>query len=224
MSKKFFSLIYGEKNKIIPNKKIIPADAVGIILDAQGVLVRVKQDAEKYKLEVAQECEKLKELAKQEGFAEGYQKWAEHIAKIEEEIIKVRGELEKMLVPVALKAAKKIVGREIELSENTIVDIVSNSLKAVSQHKKITIYVNKKDLDPIEASRPRLKDIFESLEVLSLRERSDIARGGCVIETEGGIINAQLENQWAALERAFTSLMKKKELSPPSQKATDHET
>lgn len=224
MSKKFFSLIYGEKNKIAPNQKIIPAESVGLILDAQEVLVRVKQDADKYKVEVAQECEKLKELAKQEGFAEGYQKWTEHIAKIEEEIIKVRGELEKMLIPVALKAAKKIVGREIELSEDTIVDIVSNSLKAVSQHKKITIYVNKKDLDPIEASRPRLKDIFESLEVLSLRERSDIARGGCVIETEGGIINAQLENQWAALERAFASLMKKKELSTPPQKAENHET
>lgn len=222
MSTKFFSLIHAEKDKIVPNKKIIPADAVGLILDAQGVLTQVKQDAEKYKLEVARECEKLKELAKQEGFAEGYQKWAEHIAKIEEEIVKVRGELEKMLVPVALKAAKKIVGREIELSDNTIVDIVSNSLKAVSQHKKITIYVNKKDLDPIEANRPRLKEIFESLEVLSLRERSDVARGGCIIETEGGIINAQLDNQWAALERAFTSLMKKKESSPPPQKA-DHE-
>lgn len=224
MSNKFFSLIYGEKNKIVPNKKIIPGEAIGLILDAQEVLVQVKKDAEKYKIEVAQECEKLKELAKQEGFAEGYQKWAEHIAKIEEEIIKVRTELEKMLIPVALKAAKKIVGREIELSENTIVDIVSNSLKAVSQHKKITIYVNKKDLDPIEASRPRLKEIFESLEVLSLRERPDIARGGCIIETEGGIINAQLENQWSALERAFTTLMKKKELAPPPQKASEHET
>lgn len=223
MSTKFFSLIHAEKNKIVSNKKIIPADAVGLILDAQEVLTHVKQDAEKYKLEVAQECEKIKELAKQEGFAEGYQKWAEHIAKIEEEIVKVRGELEKMLIPVALKAAKKIVGREIELSEDTIVDIVSNSLKAVSQHKKITIYVNKKDLDPIEANRPRLKEIFESLEVLSLRERSDVARGGCIIETEGGIINAQLDNQWAALERAFTSLMKKKEPAPPPQKAVDHE-
>lgn len=211
MSKKFFSLIYGEKNKIVPNKKIIPAEAIGVMLEAVEVLQHVKDDAEKYKLEIAHECERLKEHAQQEGFAEGYQKWAEHIAKVEEEIIKVRQDLEKMLIPVALKAAKKIVGREIELSEDTIVDIVSNSLKAVSQHKKITIYVNKKDLDPLEHGRPRLKEIFESLEVLSLRERADIVRGGCVIETEGGIINAQLENQWSALERAFTALIKQKE-------------
>lgn len=208
MSKKFFSLIYGEKNKISANQRIIPAEAISQLMDAEEVLLKVKSDAERYKLEVAQECEKLKESAQLAGFAEGYQAWAEHIAKLEEEIRIVRQDLEKLLIPVALKAAKKIVGREIELSEDTIVDIVSNSLKAVSQHKKITIYVNKKDLDPLEHGRPRLKQIFESLEVLSLRERADIARGGCIIETEGGIINAQLENQWSALERAFTSLMR----------------
>lgn len=208
MSKKVFSLIYGDPNRISANQRIIPADAIGSLLDAEEVLTKVKSDAERYKLEVAQECEKLKEEAQAAGFAEGYQTWTEHIAKLEEEIIQVRQDLEKLLIPVALKAAKKIVGREIELSEDTIVDIVSNSLKAVSQHKKITIYVNKKDLDPLEHSRTRLKEIFESLEVLSLRERADIARGGCVIETEGGIINAQLENQWSALERAFASLMR----------------
>jgi type III secretion protein L len=211
VSRKFFSLIYGTPNKVIPNKKVIAAEDLGLLLSSQEVLETVYQDAEKYKLEIAQECEKLKERASQEGFAEGFQKWAEHIAKIEEEILQVRQDLQKMLIPVALKAAKKIVGREIELSEDTIVDIVSNSLKSVSQHKKITIYVNKKDLEHLENNRSRLKEIFESLEALSIRERNDVARGGCIIETEGGIINAQLENQWIALERAFTSLMKSKE-------------
>lgn len=208
MSKKFFSMIYGDKNKITPHKHIIPAEDVCQILDAQEVLEKVQADAERYKLEITKECESLKEAAQTAGFAEGYQKWAEHVALLEEEIKKVRQDLEKLLIPVALKAAKKIVGREIELSENAIVDIVANILKSVSQHKKVTIYVNKKDLEALEQGRQRLKDVFESLEVLSLRERSDIARGGCVIETEGGIINAQLENQWGALERAFATLMK----------------
>lgn len=218
MSKKFFSLIYGEKNKIAANGHIIPSESVCKLLDAQGVLETVKGDAEKYKLEVAQECEKLKEAAQAAGFSEGYQKWAEHIALLEKEIAKVRGDLEKLLIPVALKAAKKIVGREIELSETAIVDIVANILKSVSQHKKVTIYVNKRDLEPLEQGRSRLKEIFESLEVLSLRERADIARGGCVIETEGGIINAQLENQWSALERAFATMMK-----PPKEEVKHEE-
>lgn len=210
MSKKFFSLIHGETVHVSPKTKIIDAEAFSTMSDAFEILQAVKKDAEKYREEVLSECEKLKEQAQKEGFEEGFKQWVEHIAKLEEEILKVRSDLEKVVVPVALKAAKKIVGREIELSEKTIVDIVSNSLKAVSQHKKITIYVNKKDLEIVEAHRAQLKTLFESLEALSIRERSDISQGGCVIETEGGIINAQIENQWRILEQAFEALMKQK--------------
>lgn len=217
MSNKIFTLIYGEKNKISANKRILSANDIGQLLDAESVLAKVKSDAEQYKLDVAKECEKLKEAAQAAGFAEGYQTWAEHVAKLEEEIQAVRKDMEKLLIPVALKAAKKIVGREIELSDDTIVDIVSNTLKSVSQHKKITIYVNKRDLDPLEKSRSTLKNIFESLEVLSLRERADIERGGCVIETEVGIINAKIENQWSALERAFATLMHSKKEEIPNK-------
>lgn len=210
MNKKFFSLIHGDSVHLAPKKKVIPQDAISELVEGHKIIEEVKKDAETYRLEVARECEKLKEQAQKEGFEAGFKEWVEHVAKLEEEILKVRQDLEKFLVPVTLKAAKKIVGREIELSEDTIVDIVSNSLKSVSQHKKITIYVNRKDLDPLEKHRPQLKQIFESLEVLSLRERADVAQGGCIIETEGGIINAQLENQWRVLENALEVILKKK--------------
>jgi type III secretion protein L len=210
VTNKFFSLIHNGTIKLAPKKKIIPRNEIEAMLEGHEVLEKVNKDAEDYKLQIAKECETLKEQARKEGFQEGFKEWAAQTALLEQEIIKVRGELEKFLVPVALKAAKKIVGREMELSDDAIVDIVSNTLKSVSQHKKITIYVNKKDLDALERNRSRLKDIFESLEVLSLRERNDIAPGGCIVETEGGIINAQLENQWRILENALEMLIKKK--------------
>lgn len=210
MSKKFFSLIHGGTVHIAPKTKVIPKEEVQQFLDGQSLLSEIKKDSDQYRMEVAVECEKLKEQAQAEGYEEGFKTWLEHIAKLEEEINKVRKEFEKMLIPIALKAAKKIVGREIELSENTIVDIVSNALKAVATHKKITVYVNKKDLDILEKNKPKLKQLFEVLEAFNLRERSDIPQGGCVIETEGGIINAQLENQWRTLEKAFDNLVKTK--------------
>ncbi len=208
MSKKFFTLIHGDSVHVAPKTKVITADSISTTLDAITVLEKVKIDAEEYRKEVSAECEKLKEQAQREGFQEGFNKWIEHIVQLEAEIKKVRGDIEKVIVPVALKASKKIVGRELEQSETAIVDIVSTSLKAVSQHKQITIYVNKKDLDALEANRGKIKQIFESLETLSIRERNDIAPGGSVIETEMGIINAQLDNQWRVLENAFEKLFK----------------
>lgn len=209
-SKKFFTLIHGGQVHVAPKTKVIPAEDFSVLLDANEILQEVYEDAEKYKKEVVTEIETLKEQAQKEGFEAGFQQWAEHVAKLEEEIVNVRKETEKFIIPVALKAAKKIVGREIELSETAIVDIVASNLKAVSQHKKIAVYVNKKDLDIVEANKNRLKQLFETLEVLSIRDRPDIQPGGCIIETEGGIINAQLENQWRILENAFTNLTKRK--------------
>jgi type III secretion protein L len=211
MSKKFLTLIHGDKVRIAPKTKVIPAAEFSTLVSAREVLDKVKVDASQYKKEVVAEIEILKEQAQHEGFEAGFKAWVELVAKLEAEVEKVRGDMEKILTPVVLEAAKKIVNKEIELSENTIVDIVTGTLKSVSQHKKITIYVNKKDIDALEANRTRLKDVFENLEVLSLRPRADIAQGGCVIETEGGIINAQLENRWRILESAFASLMKSKQ-------------
>lgn len=215
MTKKFFSLISNGTLKLAPKAKVIPQAEIEAMLEGHEVLEKIKKDAEDYRLQVAKECEALKEQAQKEGFQEGFKQWAAQTALLEHEIIKVRGELEKFLVPVALKAAKKIVGREMELSDDAIVDIVSNTLKSVAQHKKISIYVNKKDLDSLERNRGRLKEIFETLEVLSLRERNDISPGGCIVETEGGIINAQLENQWRILESALEKLVKKKNIEHP---------
>lgn len=210
MSKKLFALIHGGSVHVTANSKVVPAEAFSVLVTAEDILKNVKGDAELYKKETVTECEKIKEVARQEGYDEGFKAWGEHIARLEAEIVKVRHDLEKMVIPVAIKAAKKIVGKEIELSNDTIVDIVSSNLKAVSQHKKITIYVSKSDLSIMELSRERLKNLFENLEVLSLRERSDIKPGGCVIETEGGIINAQLENQWRILETAIETILKPK--------------
>lgn len=208
MNKRFFSLINGKAIHIAPKTKIIPAVEFSTLLDAKNILEQAKEDAENYKMKIAIDCEKIKAQAELDGFHKGFEEWATHIAQLETEIQNVRKESEKAIVPIALKAAKKIVGKEIELSEETIVDIVLNYLKAVSAHKQITIYVSKKDLNILEMNRNRLKDMFESLEVLSIRERPDIEPGGCIIETEGGIINAKLENQWTLMEKAFKGMMK----------------
>ena len=208
MSNKVFTLIHGGKVHLSPKKKILKATEISDALTANEMLDKVKEDAEQYRHEVAVESEKIKEEAQKEGFEEGFKKWAELIVKLEQEIKNVRAETEKLIIPVALKAAKKILGREIELSQNTVVDIVSANLRAVSHHKKIKVYVNKNDLEVLETNKTKLKQIFEGLESLTLVEKNDVSPGGCVIETEGGIINAQLDNQWRVLEQAFQTLFK----------------
>lgn len=209
MNKKFFSLIYGDSIHLAPKKKIIPQKEFSILQEGTEILERIRKEAEAYRMKVAKECEQLKENAFKAGYEEGFQQWSAHLIEFEKQIEKLQKETHQLIIPVALTAAKKIVGREMELSEETIVDIVASNLKAVAQHKKITIYVNKKDLAILDQNKPRLRELFEHLESLSIRPRDDIQPGGCVIETEVGIINAQMEHRWNVLEKAFEKLKTK---------------
>jgi type III secretion protein L len=207
--RKFFSLISGKEVRIAPGEKIIPAEEFSTLEKASDLLKTVKTEAASYKREVSQECEKEKELAFQEGFQEGLVSLNKHLFTLDEELKKLREDIQKKMLPLAVKAARKIIGEELRVHPDRIVDIVLTSLKPVTQHRKIVIYVNKADLQMLEENKSRIKKIFERLENLSIQERSDIEPGGCMIETEAGIINAQLENQWRALESAFESFMKK---------------
>ncbi len=209
MSKKFFSLIQDGAIHLAPNKKILPQREFSLLQEGAEILERIKKEAEAYRLQVIKECEQIKENAFKAGYEEGFEQWAAHLVAFETQIKKMQKETQQMIIPVALTAAKKMVGRELELSEATIVDIVASNLKAVAQHKRITIYVNKKDVALLEQHKSRLRELFEHLESLSIRPREDVQPGGCMIETEVGIINAQMDHRWQILEKAFEKLQTK---------------
>jgi type III secretion protein L len=200
---KFFSLIYQGELHTSEDEKVIPQKEFSILVNATEVLEKAREDAVRLKKETEEECEKLKEEAQKKGFDEGLATFNDHILNFEKKIKKLHHETYLQILPLALKAAKKIVSKELETHPDTIVDIVLDTLKPVTQAQKVTIYVNKADKELLETEKPRIKDIFEQIKILSIQERGDISPGGCIIETEAGIINATIENQWRALESAF---------------------
>lgn len=195
--------------RLNPHSKVLSCDEFSEILDAKELLNEIEVATLEYKQQVSQECEVLKEKAQEEGFIEGLNQWNEQLATLEQETELVRNEMQKIIVDLALKAAKKIVGQEIEQNPEAIVSIVSSTLKPVSQHQKITIYVHPSALQTLERHKPELLKVAEQAKSFAIEEKDDIKLGGCVIETEAGIINADLDMQWQALEVAFKALIKK---------------
>jgi type III secretion protein L len=206
VSNKFFSFIRGGNLHIAPGKKIIPSEQFSDLLDSKELLKKAKQDAIEYRKEVEKECEELKEQSKKEGFEEGLKQWTEKLHEMEEQIRFLDKEYTRKLAPVALKAAQKIVGKAFEMSDSLIFDIVSNALKPVLSHKKVIIHVNREDLTQLESKKGDIKALFEEIRSFSIREKEELLPGECIIETEGGIINATFSNQWNILEKAFRNL------------------
>lgn len=200
---KCFSLI-SKKEEIHLNQKVIPAQEFSSLLEASELVQKAQEDAIAYQEEVKKECEKLKEEAQKAGFQEGVDKFAQALAACEKARQEAKAEIEKLIAPVAIQAAKKVIGREIELNSQTLVEIIQQSLKAVSQHRRFTLYVSKQDFALFEENRPKLKQGLEAVESLNIRTRDDIKPGDAVIETEAGIINVEMEQVWKSLERALS--------------------
>jgi type III secretion protein L len=205
---RLFSLIYQGEIHPASDKKVIPIEDYATLMKASEILERAREDVATYKKNVEEECKRLKEQSKKEGYEEGLKQLNDRIIGLDQEIKRLRHEMNKLILPLALKAAKKIVARELEIHPETIVDIVKQALMPATQNHRITIWVNKADKEILEAEKPKIKQILEQVEALSIRERDDIAPGGCIIETENGIINAAIENQWRALEAAFERYVK----------------
>lgn len=206
---KYFSLIYSGEIRQGSEEKVIPSDAFSELLSSIEVLNKAKEDVKSYLSNNKEECRKLLEQAKEAGFNEGLSEFNKQILHYEQRIKQMEHELQKMILPLALRAAKKIVGRELQSNPETIVDIVRQTLKPVTQNHHIRIFVAKEDKEILEQKKKELKAILEQVQTFIIEEKEDITPGGCIIETEAGIINASLENQWRALESAFEAFMKK---------------
>ena len=207
---KYFSLIYSGEITQGSDDKVIPSDEFSELLKATDVLNKARADVKTYLENNKEECQKLLAKAEEAGFNKGLSEFNKQILHYQKRVKQLEHELQKTILPLALKAAKKIVGRELELKPETIVDIVRQTLKPVTQNHHIKIFVAKQDKEALEEKKKELRDILEHVQTFIIEEREDITPGGCIIETEAGIINASLENQWRALESAFETFMKQK--------------
>lgn len=209
MSKKLFSLIYSGQIHAESGTRVIPKDEYSILLDAKQVLNKAKEDTKLYLENTKKECEELKKQAKKEGFHEGLIQFNKHLVWLEQKMKAVEHETGQKVLSIALQAAKKIVGKQLSIQPNTIVEIVKNTIRPVVESKEVVIFVSAKDHAAVNKCKEDLKAMFGSIKTFAVEEREDLQPGGCIIQTETGIINASLENQWRAIEAAFEEFMKK---------------
>ncbi|OGN62881.1 MAG: hypothetical protein A3F09_00070 [Chlamydiae bacterium RIFCSPHIGHO2_12_FULL_49_11] len=203
-----FSLI-GDKKVALGKGKVIPKEDFETVVSTHEMVEAAGKSIEAAWKKAKKEIAKLRSEEKQKGFEEGLSQLYEHFLVFEQELKVLRHEIQMQILPLVLKSVKKIIGDALEAHPEFIVDVVFQSIKGALQSRIVRIYVNKKDLPHIEAAKERIRAPFEHLENLHFDTRADIEEGSAIIETEKGIINATLESQFRALERAFETFKKR---------------
>jgi type III secretion protein L len=205
---RLFTLIESGKVHPASSKKVIKSEDFSTLLSASDLLEKARSDIDDAREKAESEARDLKKKGYDDGYQEGLTQLNEQILGLENEKKRLRHEMNQLILPLALKAAKKLVAGELKTHPETIVNIVLQAIAPVMQNHRITIYVNKADKEILEAEKPQLKEKLDQIESLVIKDRDDISPGGCMIETESGIINATIENQWRGIESAFDRYLK----------------
>lgn len=160
-------------------------------------------DAEKILAAARQEAERTLKAAQQEGRERGLAAVTELLVGARLVAERARTGAEKDLKLLAVKIAEKILGRELAQSPESVTDVVREALRHSSSGRALVIRVHPDDLQFVERGKPRLLERCRVAANIDLRADASVARGGCVIESELGVVDARLAVQLEAIERAL---------------------
>ena len=171
--------------------------------EARKILAVAEQEAERIKAEALRFREEQVRAGYEEGRRQGYEEALKGLAKIEEEYARLAERIEPELVKLSLGIARKILGAEIEMRPEAIAQIVAQALKTVRHTRDITIRVHPSHVAALEGMRQTLLGVLSRAREFSIRGDESMRPGGCVIETELGTLDGDLDTQLALIERAL---------------------
>lgn len=218
-----------------------PEDFNKLREEAQQFVEKSKADAERILSEAQLKAKKLIEQSKlyaetafknaqREGFAKGQEDGRkagreetsgiihaarDTMAEVTAEIGKLTQRAEDSLAQLAIRIAERIIGSEVALNSNVVINMVKANLERVKERERVVIHVNPEDLEIVRSKRDVFSQFVPQVRSLDIESDPRVERGGCMIETNLGIVDARISTQLEAIEQAFS------QQSPPPEESEE---
>ena len=101
--------------------------------------------------------------------------------------------IEPLAVELALQIATKVLGGALEAQPELVLEVIRGALRRLSEPLPATLLVNPEDAELVRDSLSELG--VEHGAELTVREERRVERGGCVVRTQAGEIDAQITAQ-----------------------------
>ncbi len=117
----------------------------------------------------------------------------------DEHLIDLEHLFEKLVLETAYEVSKKIIKREIEV-RTIINESIKSAINKVIGANEVRLKLNPHDIDELtEASKNLIHN--SSFSKISIEKEPRIERGGCLIETEIGNVDARISTQLDELKK-----------------------
>ncbi|MFH0803336.1 MAG: FliH/SctL family protein [bacterium] len=190
---------------------------------AAQLLQHAQSEARKLLDESRLYCQSVQKQAARDGFSqgkeEGFRAAYEEVASLIQEARKVLQEAvnhqerilansEPEIARLAIKIAERILGVEVKTNPETVLGIIQAALKRIRDREQVTIRVNQEDYEKVKAHKDTYTRLVDGVKTMDIAPDPRVERGGCIIETNLGNVDARISTQLAALEIAFKGVEK----------------
>jgi type III secretion protein L len=188
---------------VVASPKVLKREVFEAAQEARDVVSIAQERARQIVEQAEREREAIREKAREQGKAEGLTEWNRILADTTRRAEELTKSWEETMLRLSVRVAEKIVGEQLRLHPDTIVEIVREVLKNVRPGKRLTIQVNPTEAQRVRARIDRLREGLGTSSEIEIVATSSVPAGGCMIDSELGIIDARLETQLKCLEEVL---------------------
>jgi flagellar assembly protein FliH len=190
--------------------------------EAKKILDEAKREAQEVEGEIQGKVDKIEREAyekgrqdgRESGFQEGHgevERLVETLHRIISTAIEKRNEIieesETQVVNLVLLIAKKVIKVISENQKNVVINNVVQALRKLKSRGDVVIRVNLADLELASGHIKDFMKMVENVKSVTVLEDSSVDRGGCIIETDFGQIDARVSSQLHEIEEKILELM-----------------
>lgn len=189
--------------------------------EVSKIKAEAQAEAERIIAEAQAERDKIINESKKQGYDTGYeagyqdgQKEAERLVErmhsILDNVMKRREEIlsetEYQIVELVVLMARKVVKIISENQKTVIMNNVLQALKKVKGRGDVTIRVNLADAKLTTEHIQDFIDRVEAVKGITVVEDTTVEKGGCIVETDFGAIDARISSQLTELEQKIMEI------------------
>jgi len=176
---------------------------------AKTIIARAEADAERIRKEaeaIRAESAAVREQGRKEGLAkgesEGKAQLAEKLLILEKKREDFFAQAEPEIIRLVLAIAEKVIGQVATERPDVVRDVVRQALER-SLGDRVIVRLNPDDYKTVMDEGYEFRDVLDRTKRIMFKEDDSISKGGCILETEVGTIDAQLETQLDAIRKAL---------------------
>ena len=186
-----------------PGSRRIPAQLWDAGLEARRLLEAASADASSMIARAKGESESIRTRAAADGREEGLASATEMVARAALARDRLLADAEPQLVELSFEIARRVLERVVERDRDAVAAVAARALEAVRHRQRVTLRTHPHDAATLREAEPRLCEMLAGARCIAVVDDPSIGRGGVVVETEAGSVDARLASQLEALRRAL---------------------